>query len=92
MEVGVADHDLDHYVYKESLMEFDFDTVCKELRELGRAADMVLEKTKSAPDILTDLELRLLEYYTIRLHSGLAFAKAAAKRRKVGLASGTGRP
>jgi hypothetical protein len=63
-------------------MEFESDTVCKELRELVRAVDMVLEKTKGAPDSLTDFELRLLEHYTFRLHSGLASAKTAARRRK----------
>jgi hypothetical protein len=63
-------------------MEFESDTVCKELRELVRAVDMVLEKTKAAADSLTDFDLRLLEHYIMRLHSGLAFAKTAARKRK----------
>jgi hypothetical protein len=63
-------------------MESSFDALSKELRELVRAADLVLQKTKAPQDTFTDFELRVLENYIVRLHSGLAFAKTAAQRRQ----------
>ena len=66
----------------ESSFDAVSDAVSKELRELVRAADLVLQKTKATQDTFTEVELRVLENYIVRLHSGLAFAKTAARRRQ----------